>query len=261
LTGGLTYYFVLWSGDEVPNWSNVSNTAVGQPGWIGQGETQRILGTAQVVSDSSSGVTVSSVAVQASGYTADGNLTNVEVWVSSSGYIDANAIRLENTAKAFSSNAAVFTQNVTVSTTPLYFIARSRRERVCHAGTFDIASGLHHGAHEPITHRVHKRHRRGGAAQRGAFGPYRHRVQQLVAGQLKLGRVGGGGQLLHLPRHLFRRHHHGLPVGHHQHHQLRMTIISPPPSKCITRSSAPTAQGASSPSGAGQCHIGGCAGP
>jgi hypothetical protein len=26
LTGGLTYYFVLWSGDEVPNWSTISNT-------------------------------------------------------------------------------------------------------------------------------------------------------------------------------------------------------------------------------------------
>ncbi|MBK8871069.1 MAG: hypothetical protein IPN19_08460 [Elusimicrobia bacterium] len=52
LTAGLTYYFVLWTGDEVPNWSEVSNTAlvylpvpvmvtlaeaVGQPGWIGQG--------------------------------------------------------------------------------------------------------------------------------------------------------------------------------------------------------------------------------
>ncbi|MBK8576532.1 MAG: hypothetical protein IPN90_12945 [Elusimicrobia bacterium] len=27
LTGGSTYYFVLWTGDEVPNWSDVSNTA------------------------------------------------------------------------------------------------------------------------------------------------------------------------------------------------------------------------------------------
>ncbi len=27
LTAGLTYYFVLWTGDEVPNWSDVSNTA------------------------------------------------------------------------------------------------------------------------------------------------------------------------------------------------------------------------------------------
>jgi sugar lactone lactonase YvrE len=26
LTGGLTYYFVLWSGDEIPNWSDISNT-------------------------------------------------------------------------------------------------------------------------------------------------------------------------------------------------------------------------------------------
>jgi hypothetical protein len=26
LTSGLTYYFVLWTGDEVPNWSSVSNT-------------------------------------------------------------------------------------------------------------------------------------------------------------------------------------------------------------------------------------------
>ncbi|MBK8575373.1 MAG: hypothetical protein IPN90_06745 [Elusimicrobia bacterium] len=26
LTGGLTYYFVLWTGDEVPNWSGISNT-------------------------------------------------------------------------------------------------------------------------------------------------------------------------------------------------------------------------------------------
>jgi hypothetical protein len=84
LTAGLTYYFVLWTGDEVPNWSEVSNTAlvylpvpamvtlaeaVGQPGWIGQGETQRILGTAQVVSDSAAGVTVSSVAVRETGPT------------------------------------------------------------------------------------------------------------------------------------------------------------------------------------------------
>jgi 6-phosphogluconolactonase (cycloisomerase 2 family) len=26
LTGGLTYYFVLWTGDEVPNWSTISNS-------------------------------------------------------------------------------------------------------------------------------------------------------------------------------------------------------------------------------------------
>jgi predicted nucleotidyltransferase len=155
LTGGLTYYFVLWSGDEVPNWSTISNTtntvpaapvtvtlaeAVGQPGWIGQGETQRILGTAQAVSDSASGVTVSSVSVNETGsYTADGNLTNVEVWVSSSGHIDASAIRLENTAKAFSSDAAVFTQNVTVSTTPLYFIARADVSGSATEGTFDLS--------------------------------------------------------------------------------------------------------------------------
>jgi hypothetical protein len=152
LTVGTTYYFVLWSQDEVNNWSDISNTtsaiplstvtlaeAVGQAGWMGRGETQRILGTAQVVSDSESGVTISSVAVQASGYTADGNLTNVEVWVSSSGYIDANAIRLEDTAKAFSSNAAVFTQDVVVSNIPLYFIARSDVSGSATEGTFDIA--------------------------------------------------------------------------------------------------------------------------
>jgi DNA-binding beta-propeller fold protein YncE len=152
LTSGMTYYFALFTGDEVPNWSDVSNTAsampphsvtlaeaVGQAGWMGRGDTQRILGTAQVVSDSSSGVTISSVAVQASGYTADGNLTNVEVWVSSSGYIDANAIRLENTAKAFSSNLAVFTQDVVVSTTPLYFVARSDVSGSATEGTFEIA--------------------------------------------------------------------------------------------------------------------------
>jgi DNA-binding beta-propeller fold protein YncE len=152
LTTGTTYYFALFTQDNQSNWSNVSNTAsalppftvtmaeaVSQPGWIGQGETQRILGTAQVVSDSSSGVTVTSVAVQASGYTADSNLTNVEVWVSSSGYIDSNAIRLENTAKAFSSNTAVFTQNVTISTTPLYFIARADVSGSAAAGTVDIA--------------------------------------------------------------------------------------------------------------------------
>jgi predicted nucleotidyltransferase/6-phosphogluconolactonase (cycloisomerase 2 family) len=94
LTGDLLYYFVLWSQDEANNWSGISNTtsavpstpitvtlaeAVGQAGWMGRGETQRILGTAQVVSNSESGVTISSVAVQASGYTADANLTNVEV--------------------------------------------------------------------------------------------------------------------------------------------------------------------------------------
>lgn len=110
LTPGASYSFVLWSQDESNNWSAISNTvsttpfnwnatfteAVGQPGWMGQGETQRILGTAQVVSDSSAGVTVSSVAVREIGaYSADGNLTNVEVWVSSSGYIDATAVRLE----------------------------------------------------------------------------------------------------------------------------------------------------------------------
>jgi predicted nucleotidyltransferase len=152
LTVGTTYYFVLWTQDEVNNWSDISNTtsaiplstvtlaeAVGQAGWMGRGETQRILGTAQVVSDSESGVTISSVAVQASGYTADGNLTNVEVWVSSSGYIDANAIRLEDTAKAFSSNAVVFTQDVVVSTTPLYFIARSDISGSATEGTFELS--------------------------------------------------------------------------------------------------------------------------
>jgi hypothetical protein len=152
LSTGMTYYFGLFTQDESSNWSNVSNTAsamapytvtlaeaVGQAGWMGQGETQRILGTAQVVSDSESGVTISSVAVQASGYTADGNLTNVEVWVSSSGYIDANAIRLEDTAKAFSGNTAVFTQDVVVSTTPLYFIARGDVGGSATEGTFNIA--------------------------------------------------------------------------------------------------------------------------
>jgi hypothetical protein len=148
-----TYYFVLWSQDEANNWSGISNTtsafvtgptvtlseAVGQAGWMGRGETQRILGTAQVVCDYESGVTISSVAVQASGYTADGNLTNVEVWVSSSGYIDANAFRLEDTAKAFSSNAVVFTQDVVVSTTPLYFIARSDVSGSATEGTFEMA--------------------------------------------------------------------------------------------------------------------------
>ncbi|MBL8023261.1 MAG: hypothetical protein JNK54_03115 [Elusimicrobia bacterium] len=113
--------------------------AVGQAGWMGRGETQRILGTAQVVFNSGAGVTISSVAVQASGYTADGNLTNVEVWVSSSGYIDANAIRLEETAKAFSSNVALFMQDVFISSTPLYFIARSDVSGSATEGTFDIA--------------------------------------------------------------------------------------------------------------------------
>jgi DNA-binding beta-propeller fold protein YncE len=151
LTSGATYYFALFTADDVPNWSGVSNTAsaVGQssvtvtemgsqPGWIGRGETQRILGTAQVVADTTLGVTISSVAVRETGsYTADGNLTNVEVWVSSSGYIDANAVRLENTAKAFTSDAAVFTQNVTVSTTPICILLpgatwgdRPRKERL-----------------------------------------------------------------------------------------------------------------------------------
>ncbi|MBK8576263.1 MAG: VCBS repeat-containing protein [Elusimicrobia bacterium] len=155
LTSGLTYYFVLWSGDEVPNWSEVSNTAlvylpppamvtlaeaVGQPGWIGQGETQRILGTAQVVSDSAAGVTVSSVAVRETGaYTADGNLTNVEVWVSSSGYIDATAVRLDNTAKSFSSDTATFDQDVTVSTVPLYYIVRADVAGGATEGTFDVS--------------------------------------------------------------------------------------------------------------------------
>jgi hypothetical protein len=154
LTVGTTYYFVMWSQDDVNNWSGISNTtsavpsapitvtlaeAVGQAGWMGRGETQRILGTAQVVSDSESGVTISSVAVQASGYTADGNLTNVEVWVSSSGYIDANAIRLDGTAKAFSSNSAVFDQDVVVSTTPLYFIARSDVGGSATEGTFELS--------------------------------------------------------------------------------------------------------------------------
>jgi hypothetical protein len=31
LTGGLTYYFVLWTGDEVPNWSTISNTTSAVP--------------------------------------------------------------------------------------------------------------------------------------------------------------------------------------------------------------------------------------
>jgi hypothetical protein len=84
-------------------------------------------------------VTVSSVAVQASGYTADGNLTNVEVWVSSSGYIDANANRLENTAKVFSSNVAVFTQDVVVSTTPLYFVARGDVSGSATEGTYELS--------------------------------------------------------------------------------------------------------------------------
>lgn len=61
------------------------------------------------------------------------------MWISSSGYIDDNAIRLENTAKAFSSNAAVFTQNVVVGPTPLYFIARSDVSGSATEGTFDIA--------------------------------------------------------------------------------------------------------------------------
>jgi hypothetical protein len=59
--------------------------------------------------------------------------------VSSSGYIDANAIRLEDTAKAFSSNAAVFTQDVVISTTPLYFIARSDVGGSATEGTFELA--------------------------------------------------------------------------------------------------------------------------
>lgn len=167
LMSGTTYYFALFTADEVPNWSDVSNTAsalppftlamaeaVSQPGWIGQGETQRILGTAQVVSDSSSGVTVSSVAVQASGYTADSNLTNVEVWMSSSGYIDASAVRLENTAKAFSSNTATFTQNVTVSTTPLYFITRADISGSATAGTVEVTMQIYTTAltvNNPIT--------------------------------------------------------------------------------------------------------------
>ncbi|MBK8869561.1 MAG: hypothetical protein IPN19_00550, partial [Elusimicrobia bacterium] len=31
LTSGLTYYFVLWSGDEVPNWSTISNSTSAVP--------------------------------------------------------------------------------------------------------------------------------------------------------------------------------------------------------------------------------------
>jgi alpha-glucosidase (family GH31 glycosyl hydrolase) len=31
LTTGTTYYFALWTGDEVPNWSDVSNTASAMP--------------------------------------------------------------------------------------------------------------------------------------------------------------------------------------------------------------------------------------
>ncbi|MBK8871068.1 MAG: hypothetical protein IPN19_08455 [Elusimicrobia bacterium] len=155
LTAGLTYYFVLWSGDEVPNWSEVSNTAlvylpvpvmvtlaeaVGQPGWIGQGETQRILGTAEVVSDSASGVVVSSLAVnETGGYSADGNLTNVEVWVSSSGYIDATAVRLDDTSKSFSGDLVAFDQDVTVSTVPLYYIVRADVGGGATEGTFDIS--------------------------------------------------------------------------------------------------------------------------
>jgi hypothetical protein len=156
LSTGMTYYFGLFTQDESSNWSNVSNTAsamapytvtlaeaVGQAGWMGRGETQRILGTAQVVSDSTSGVTISSVAVQASGYTADGNLTNVEVWISSSGYIDANAIQLDGTAKAFSSDVALFNQDVTVSTTPLYFIARADVSGSASVGTFELSLELY----------------------------------------------------------------------------------------------------------------------
>jgi hypothetical protein len=155
LTPGLTYYFVLWSGDEVPNWSEVSNTAlvylpvpamvilaeaVGQPGWIGQGETQRILGTAQVVSDSAAGVTISSVAVRETGaYTADSNLTNVEVWVSSSGYIDGTAVRLDDASKSFSGDIVAFDQNVTVSTVPLYYIVRADVSGSATEGTVEIA--------------------------------------------------------------------------------------------------------------------------
>jgi hypothetical protein len=148
----MTYYFALFTGDEVPNWSDVSNTAsamppwtvtlaeaVSQPGWIGQGETQRILGTAQVVSDQFlwGNGDVGSGASQR--YTADRNLTNVEVWVSSSGYIDANAVRLENTAKAFSSNTAVFTQNVTISTTPSISSRGADISGSATEGTFDLS--------------------------------------------------------------------------------------------------------------------------
>jgi DNA-binding beta-propeller fold protein YncE len=155
LAAGLTYYFVLWSGDEVPNWSDVSNTAlvylpppamvtlaeaVGQPGWIGQGETQRILGTAQVVSDSAAGVTVSSVTVRETGaYTGDSNLTNVEVWVSSSGYIDGTAVRLDDASKSFSGDIVAFDQDVTVSTVPLYYIVRADVAGGATEGTFDIS--------------------------------------------------------------------------------------------------------------------------
>jgi hypothetical protein len=88
-------------------------------------------------------VTISSVSLQSSGYTADGNLTNVEVWLSSSGYIDANAIRLENTAKAFSSNAVAFTQSVTISTTPYYLVARADVAGGAAEGTFELTLQVH----------------------------------------------------------------------------------------------------------------------
>ncbi|MBK8871656.1 MAG: VCBS repeat-containing protein [Elusimicrobia bacterium] len=41
LTAGLTYYFVLWTADEVPNWSTISNTASAVAGgWFDQNQIE-----------------------------------------------------------------------------------------------------------------------------------------------------------------------------------------------------------------------------
>ncbi|MBK8870454.1 MAG: hypothetical protein IPN19_05280 [Elusimicrobia bacterium] len=160
LTIGTTYYFVLWSRDDSGNWSAISNTpsvvppssatlmeTVGQPGWVARGDTSRIAGITQIVSDTQSGVIISSVAVlETTGYVADGNLTNVEVWLSSNGYIDANAIRLDGVAKSFTNDVALFNQDVMISTTPLFFIVRCDIGESALEGAFDLSLQIHTAA-------------------------------------------------------------------------------------------------------------------
>jgi predicted nucleotidyltransferase len=229
-----TYYFVLWSGGRSPQLVGRVQHRVGHPavprdrdpgGSGGPTGLDRPGGDTTDLGDSAggvgsvSGVTVSSVAVQTGVIRRTAILTNVEVWVSSSGYIDANAIRLENTAKAFSSDAAVFTQDVVVSTTPLYFIARSDVSGSATEGTFDISLQVYTTAltvNNPIAFRTPRTWwRRPAGPLRGSPPP-----PPAILLQVNLswgGATGADSYSIYRATHS-RRDNHRLFVGHHQRH-------------------------------------------
>jgi hypothetical protein len=138
-------------------------------------------------------------------------LTNVEVWVSSSGYIDAAAVRLDDASKSFSGDIVAFDQDVTVSTVPLYYIVRADVAGGATEGTFDVSLQVYTTANTTNNPQAFTNATDVVAPPSGSpIGAHRDGGEQPLAREPKLERGHRRGQLLYLSGDPFGRHHHRL---------------------------------------------------